>query len=221
MFKHFSLLIATIIISTAALAQKNKSEIHLSPGLEFTIKDAFKSYENLNGNQPAFAFQLSYQLLFNHVGFNVSLEFMKRNIELSTTNQFQEFESETGQIRGDRFMLYFVGRAGKENSNLSFDLRFGLGKLLQSKEYHFRSPINLLHEVIPGLSFATGVKVNYKLSRVIALYLDSKVSFIPYNYRINRDHIWYQVWETRSSYLLDLGFYVGINILLNSKKVLR
>jgi len=216
MKKAFIISIFVLLSTSLALSQSNSSEIYISPGMEFSVKDPFMGYTNQNSSSPSFAFQLAYQLIFKHAGFSASLEFMSRNIDLTRKISPEEFQTLKGQARADRIMLYFVGRAYKDGSSLSMDFRFGIGKLLTSDEFHFRhAPLSTIHDVIPGLCFATGIKSNYELTNTIGLFFDAKLSFLPYSYSTYNTMFWSQEWTDQSSYMADLGFYLGLKVNLN------
>ena len=194
---------------------KAQDEFHFSGGFESSFIFPTSNYVNSTGTQSGFKYQLSYQHIFKHIGFMISYENVKRDLQLNNEGIFQEITILSGQGNSNRIMFYFVGRF-KVKTNWIFDARFGIGKLLNTKNvYHYDNLLlQGLQSIVPGLSIAWAFKTHYKFSKHVGAFVDLAYTLTPYSYSVYKDNIWFPYTDYRSSYISNLSLSLGLAFYL-------
>jgi hypothetical protein len=208
MKKQILLIVLLFSFESLLIAQ---SEIHISGGIENSFVFPKYNYLNNSGKKPGTRFQLSFQHIFKHVGFMVAYENVKREIILNHSKTNQNVSLENGQNNSNRFMFYFLGRI-KANSKLFFDLRVGLGKLIETNKKYYTNSLfsTVFMNIIPGLSMSWGVRPMFKFSNYVAVFMDASYTLTPFSYSSYNDGFWGPVKQTRSGYLSNLSLSIGI-----------
>ena len=188
-----------------------QSEIHISLGVERSFVSPYNSFINSTGTKAGRRFQFSYQHVFNHVGFMISYENVKRQIVLNDKKIIRDITINNGQHNSNRIMIYCVGRI-RANPKLIFDARFGLGKLIESssKYYTNNDYFEAFMNIIPGLSLSWALKTQYKFSNYIGTFIEASYALTPYTYSSISEFFWFSTTQYKSGYLSNLSLSIGL-----------
>lgn len=206
-----SLLFYFFFLLLASTPVKAQSEIHISTGVERSFVLSTNKFINSIGTKPGFRFQVSYQHVFNHVGFMLSYENVKRELVLNDKKIIRSISVDNGQYSSDRIMIYCVGRI-RANPKLIFDARFGLGKLINSANKYptIKSRYYFFLNAIPGLSLSWALKTQYKFSNYIGTFIEASYTLTPYSYSSETEIFWIPVTQRNSGYLSNLSLNLGL-----------
>lgn len=224
MKKIILILTLWFVVAMHTNAQGPSVEFQLASGIELplsspSITDNFKISDD-----PGFGMQFNFQVIFKKVGFMLSYEKSSRIYEKSVIN-FQGNEVIfKNKIKSNRFMVNFVGRIPIVPEKVHMDMRFGIGRLLNTERQESYSSL-LTALVLPVsalfpkslICMDIGLKTYYSITPRIACFADLSLSFSPYSYEVEKGIFLFKYTDYETSRITLFGLNAGISVSIGKK----